>query len=341
MKLQLTKRSKLMFAYFVSMVGLLVLNIAFNVANTTLSDNSIDIVFTLCSQILCMGLIPLTIALFARKTKEESFPQAANSLLSDFGYKTKLNIKQILLLIPLAISFYLLTRLMSVATVIVLLLGQYQLPIVSSTYYSGVGDLFKWLVITALLPAIFEEFTHRGLLIDALRNRGSEASIVVLSGLLFGLMHTNIIQCFYAFVGGCIFGYLAVRTKSIYPSMILHFANNAFATIEEYAEQYSNGALGFIAKISGFWSTNYFTGLLRIVILVANVFLFIILLNAFVKVSPARQVIRGKIIPKTKIDIDFYSPEGKPTLLDNFMMYGTIAMCGLTTFFTYIWGVMR
>lgn len=341
MKIKLTKRSKLMFAYFASMVGLLLLNIILNVVPTTLSDNAIDILFTLISQILCMGLIPFTIALFARKSKDENVLCATKSLLTDFGYKTKLNWKQLLLLIPLAVSFYWLTKLMSSITVLVLLIAQYQLPIVSPTHYGNVGDLFKWIAITALLPAIFEEFTHRGLLIDALRNRGSEASIVVLSALMFALMHTNIIQCIYAFVGGCVLGYIAVRTKSIYPTMILHFANNTFATIEDYASQHADGLLGFLPRMTDFWSTNMMTMLLRGVLLVANVFLFIIILNAFIKSTPSRQVIKGRCIPKTQIDIDFYSIEGKPTLLDNFMMYGTIAMCALSTFFSYIWGLLR
>lgn len=219
--------------------------------------------------------------------------------------------------------------------------AQFSFPITSATYYGGVGDLFKWIAITALLPAIFEEFTHRGLLISALKNRGSELSIVFLSGLMFALMHTNIMQCIYAFIGGCVLGYIALRAKSIYPTMILHFANNAFATIEEYAEQHRDGLLGFIPKLTDFWSMNIATVLLRGVVLVANVFLFIVILNQFIKVSPERKAIKGILIPKTKIDIDTYSIEGKPTLLDNFMMYGTIAMCALSTLFTYIWGVLR
>lgn len=330
-----------MFAYFASMLGLFILNIVLNVTPLTLSDNGLDILFTLISQMICMGILPFTIALFMRRSKGEALPQVTSSMLGDFGYKGKLSGKQLLLLIPLAVSFYWITKLLSSVTVIILLIAQYQIPISAGTIYTNVGDLFKWIAITALLPAVFEEFTHRGLLIDALKNRGSELSVVLLSALMFALMHTNVMQCFYAFVGGCILGFIAVRSKSIYPTMILHFANNAFATIEDYAGQHQSGMLGFISRMTDFWSTNMLTMLFRGVLLVANVFLFIFILNAFIKASPERKAVRGLKIPKTQIDIDAYSIEGKPTLLDNFMMYGTIAMCALSTVFTYVWGVMR
>lgn len=365
-KIYISRRSKLTFAYFFAMLGLIILNVCFNVIPNNMSDNNIDTAFTLLSQILCMGIVPFAIATALTKKKDESVLSSMKSLAIDFGYTKNLKWKQWLILIPLAVSFYLLTKLMSMITVLVLTGTRYQLPITSPTIYKGPLDLIKWIALTALLPAIFEEFSHRGLALNAMKDRGSEATQVFLSALLFALMHTNILQMFYAFVGGCVFGYLAMRSKSIYAGMFLHFANNALATIEDYSSQYPDGAFGFLARLGDFWSKSNFTLLLRIVVLLVNLFVFVLLIAAFVKQCEPRKAIRGvnlfgnrakqKIVlnpdgtyvkqedaksSKIELDIDLYRPDGKPTLLDNVMLFATIAMCGLSTIFTYIWGLLR
>lgn len=340
-KLKFTNRTKLMLAYCFSMLGLTLLNVLFSVIPNNMSDNSVDMVFTLISQIVCMGIIPFVFAIIFTKKKDQNFAQASKGLFVSYGYTKKLKPQAWLLTIPLALSMFLVTQLLSTITALFLLAVGFQLPITAGTIYKGPLDLIKWIVLTAVLPAIFEEFTHRGLALHALKERGSELTQVVLSGLLFALMHTNIIQAFYAFVGGCIFGYLTVRSGSIYPAMILHFTNNALSCLSSYAMQYPNSALGFLNTINEFWATNTVTILLRGVVLVANLFLFIFLLSCFLKFVDKRTPVKGVKIPKTNVDIDLYRPDGKAMLTDNFIMYGTIAMLSLSTLFTLIWGIMR
>lgn len=50
----------------------------------------------------------------------------------------------------------------------------------------------------------------------------------ILQAILFGLAHMNIIQGFYAFGLGLLFGYVAYRYKTIVASIILHMLYNAF-----------------------------------------------------------------------------------------------------------------
>lgn len=358
------RRSRLTFAFFFAMLGLSILNICFNVIPTNMSDNNLNMTFTLISQIFCMGLLPFSIATVLTKKKDENLLSSAKNLMIDFGYTKNLKPKQWLLLIPLSISFYILTKLMSMVTVLFLTFTGYQFPINSPTIYKGAGDLVKWILLGALLPAIFEEFSHRGLALNAMKDRGSEATQVFLSALLFSLMHTNILQAFYAFVGGCIFGYIAVRTKSIYAGMFLHFANNAFATIEDYSSQHVEGVFGFIDKMNNFWYTNNLSLMIYIAVLLLNMVLFLFLLKLFINQCEPRKAVHGvnlfsrkkqKLVmgmdgkyhveeetkPESGLDIDLYRPDGKPTLLDNVMLFATIAMCGLCTIFTFVWGILR
>ncbi len=370
-KINFSRRTKLTIAYGASMLGLSLLNIFFNVLPLGLSDNTLNTVFSILSQILCMGIIPFVLAVLLTKEKDEHIPDATKRLMADFGYNNGIKPIQWLILIPMAVSFYLLTRLMSTITVFFLLICNFTIPISSATIYQGPVDLIKWIALTALLPAIFEEFSHRGLAMNAMKDRGNEATQVFLSALLFALMHTNALQCFYAFVGGCIFGYIAMRSRSIYPSMVLHFANNAFACIEEYSSQYPDSAFGFIETINDFWSKNVLTSYLFIGVLIVNAVLFVYLFTLFIKTGEQREAVTSvtfsnykemvqkrkyqqknltipeamyeppKHKPKYELDIDVFRPDGKSMLVDNFVLYGIITMCGLMTLFTFVWGILR
>lgn len=86
------------------------------------------------------------------------------------------------------------------------------------------------LVIFALLPALLEEFLFRGYVLQALRPYGSTFAIVV-SALLFGLMHCNLTQLPFAFMLGLAFGYFTLRLNNIWVSCTIHFLNNAIAVL--------------------------------------------------------------------------------------------------------------
>lgn len=90
------------------------------------------------------------------------------------------------------------------------------------------------IAIFALMPAIFEEMVFRGYILRSLLPYGEGFAIVV-SSVLFALMHGNILQIPFALLVGLTLGYIAVRTGRIWPSMILHFLNNAMSSVLQYA----------------------------------------------------------------------------------------------------------
>lgn len=87
-------------------------------------------------------------------------------------------------------------------------------------------------VIIAILPAFLEEFAFRGVVLQMLLPYG-EVFAVVGSAFAFGVMHANIQQIPFAFAGGLFFGYIAVRTGSIWPSILMHFLNNSLSYVQE------------------------------------------------------------------------------------------------------------
>lgn len=89
------------------------------------------------------------------------------------------------------------------------------------------------LYISVIGPVI-EEFVFRWLLLNRLRPLGEKAAILF-SALMFGLMHGNISQFFYATAICIVFGYIAVKTGRIVHTAVLHIIFNSFTTALAYA----------------------------------------------------------------------------------------------------------
>ena len=88
-----------------------------------------------------------------------------------------------------------------------------------------------YMISIAVLPAVFEELVFRKTLCDALAPYGPKTAILVTS-ILFSLMHTNFSRIFHTFIMGFFCAWLYIGTKNIKLSMLLHFFNNLFAGIE-------------------------------------------------------------------------------------------------------------
>lgn len=115
----------------------------------------------------------------------------------------------------------------------------------------------------AILPAIFEELLFRKVMLNGAKKYGTVFSIIF-TAVMFGLIHMNIPQAINAVFIGIVFAYVAIKTGSIIPSMILHFVNNgtqALLMINENNEVITNiisyvyvalaiiGALIFVLKV--------------------------------------------------------------------------------------------
>ncbi len=81
-------------------------------------------------------------------------------------------------------------------------------------------------------PAISEELAFRGVILQGLRSRLGAVSAVVVTSVLFGAIHLDILQGLGAIVTGIYLGYLTVRSGSILPAMVAHGVNNLWATVE-------------------------------------------------------------------------------------------------------------
>jgi len=78
-----------------------------------------------------------------------------------------------------------------------------------------------------IIPAIAEEMTFRGIFISGFKENYSSKKSIIISAILFGLIHLNPWQ----FIGGLIFGllsgWLIYKTNSILLGLFLHLLNNS------------------------------------------------------------------------------------------------------------------
>ena len=118
--------------------------------------------------------------------------------------------------------------------------------------FVGVGGLFITLTLTAVLPGLCEETAHRGMLLRGFSSRIGIMNAVLLSSLCFGLMHLNIVQCFYAMILGYFMGLAVVATGTIWTSIIMHFMNNAIGIYFMFASQNNWFGGNFLSGLAGF-----------------------------------------------------------------------------------------
>ena len=113
---------------------------------------------------------------------------------------------------------------------------------------AGGMELFVQFLSLCLVPAVTEELFFRGALQGLLRPSGSAAAIFG-TALLFGLLHLDLAQGQTAFICAVFLGWLAERSGSILPGMLLHFINNTLAFLTLYLRLYAPAAAAMAIEL--------------------------------------------------------------------------------------------
>lgn len=88
---------------------------------------------------------------------------------------------------------------------------------------ASAGSFFALVLVAPLT----EELLFRGLILRGLLRRGSVTAAIVLSALLFGLVHLNPWQSTTTTMMGLLLGWWTVRTGSLLPALAAHALNNS------------------------------------------------------------------------------------------------------------------
>lgn len=81
----------------------------------------------------------------------------------------------------------------------------------------------------AVTPGFCEEFLMRGFALKPLERRFGPVAAVLMTATIFALIHLDLFRLVPTFLLGLAFGTVTLRSKSVYPAMVLHMLNNALA----------------------------------------------------------------------------------------------------------------
>ncbi len=193
-------------------------------ANTDISENTLNDIIVITQDILIF-FIPIVIYLAVTKSR-----------LSDVVPHSRLSFTNILYIILLTALF---APVVSVISAITALFA----PTDVNTEIVGIMDRLPFalsILAMAVMPAIFEELTFRGVLLSNYKCVGI-AKAAVVTGFFFGLIHGNIYQIIYAIAAGAFFAAITAYTNSIYASMLSHFLfNGVQVAISEIVMSFGN-----------------------------------------------------------------------------------------------------
>ena len=358
--------------YFIVIVCFVALRIfaslgAFKFVNDAFWQGNVSTIFI---QVLIMGVLPVTLFMLL-------FKKGPKQTFNKLGFK-KISLKAVLLCVAIGVLVYILNVI--VANIFGFILSMFGY---SSGSGSGGGysydSFFKFLmgtVFVAVLPAVFEEITHRGILMRGVATNAGYKKAIIISSVMFGLMHLNVAQCFYAIFIGIIIGFVSSISDSIYPAIILHFMNNFINVYFSYAETCNLPGANLFNNITKIMSnmniiTCFLTFLLVLLVVCCLLAYLIFLLfketrnkqisKSIIKVASIvnetneeelkeEQVITSFqqfVMPYMKNQdlIDAMLPkvenyEKKHSLKTNIFKICTLFIGCLITIFTFIWGIL-
>lgn len=146
-----------------------------------------------------VGIFSLNIIIFFLKVKSPDINYASNSFALDFIY-----------VIFLILGF----RFLYDGTI-------YQLKTLLSIDYR-----INSILLSCIYAPFIEEMMYRGIILNGLLKKYSTTIAIIISSLIFGLMHFSFLQSINAFFIGIIIGYIFIKTKSLYLCIFIHFFNN-------------------------------------------------------------------------------------------------------------------
>ncbi len=347
-------------------------------ANGWLSGENVrtaDVISTLVIQVGIMFVLPLTLYCLLIKVKPKAVFKTCNY--------NKINLATVFISLGLGVLIFFINIIVSSLFNGIIAFTGYQTPIfigvAQEVEYTFVYFLLD-VVLIAVLPALCEEFLHRGIVLQGTKHSGYVRAIII-SSVLFGLLHFDINKVFYATVLGLLMGFVSVVAKNIWVPTIIHFVNNFLATYLDYAQVNGWFGKGFYQMINSVLSTDMFT----IFIVCFIVLCIIVVLFSYLVMHLFKQTIVKKVntainkvyesedantrnapimvetnkmiqtmledstmlnlnYEEMKSPIDMVMPKQKSvyktTFKDNMFLIASIFLGVLVTLFTFVWGFL-
>jgi membrane protease YdiL (CAAX protease family) len=137
-------------------------------------------------------------------------------------------------------------------------------------------SIFSAITIIIAAP-ILEELIFRGIILDGFLKKYSPVKSIIMSSILFGVVHLNPWQFIGAFIIGSFSGWVYYKTRKLTLSIIIHYANNLVAFVTIYftdMESYVNKSM-----------TEIYDGLFNMIAIILSAVIVAIVCIYFLKVE--------------------------------------------------------
>lgn len=104
----------------------------------------------------------------------------------------------------------------------------WHLPPQGLPYPRSTGEVLELFLLVSLGAGVAEELLFRGLVLRGYERLGPGRGVLI-SALLFSLMHGSFLKLVPVLILGTVYALLALRFNSVFPSMLAHATNNALS----------------------------------------------------------------------------------------------------------------
>ena len=141
------------------------------------------------------------------------------------------------------------------------------------SYITPFGANFLFL---GILAPVFEELFYRKAIIDRLRRYGDLPAILI-SGVIFGLIHGNFSQVFYATAIGMVLGYVYLRTGKVLYTILLHATFNLVSGVyvTELIRRFGSSGIPAEGDTVGIIMVLAYNALMILSVVIGSVFLLV------------------------------------------------------------------
>jgi membrane protease YdiL (CAAX protease family) len=87
------------------------------------------------------------------------------------------------------------------------------------------------IIIVGIIPGFAEELLFRGLILDGIINNYSKRKAIIISAILFGIIHLNPWQFLTGLIFGLVLAWICIKTNSILLCIYIHLFNNVLSTV--------------------------------------------------------------------------------------------------------------
>ena len=213
------KSAKCIFDYV--LISVLAVNLIYSLFYGLIKDNAV--ILTVFSYVCTPVCIVLGVYAYAVKSKEN-----VTSVLKAERVSVKVILATIL------ITFGMMFGLAELNNLFVKFLGNFGYnPTPVTLPEKNLLNVTLVIIFICFVPALFEEFLMRGLIVNGL-SKGGKWFAILISATLFSIFHMSPQQTIYQFLVGALYALIVVSGGNFYVTFVSHFVNNLFIVLNEY-----------------------------------------------------------------------------------------------------------